>query len=221
MSMLPDQAIKQATRVAARAAVTALAFVGVLAIARSAAAQPGTYYPPPPPPGQPYGYGYQPPPPPGPQRDGLTLGLGIGGGAISCEECDDALEGVALEFHIGGMLTPQLALMFDASIIIHEIENSNGASIQQYVNVGAVQFWITPRFWLKGGLGLGRLSVTDEEGYAVFESETGGAILAGGGVELYQNSSFALDLQLRFAAVNYEDAETLTNTSLLIGVNWY
>ena len=202
--------------------VGAFVVCGVVLAAAAAYAQPGTYYPPPPPPGQ---YGYYappPPPPPGPIRDGLVLGFGLGGGAISCEDCDDSLGAAGGEFHIGGMLTPQLALLFDASVLIHELENTNGATLSQVVNVGALQFWPTSRIWIKGGIGFGRMEVTDSEGYAVGRSEVGGAVMVAAGIELYQNSAFALDVQGRFASVKYDDFDqNITNGSILVGFNWY
>jgi hypothetical protein len=117
------------------------------------------------------------------------------------------------------MLTPTFALMFDGSGVAHSLDG--GGSVVHVIDTVAAQFWVTPRIWLKGGLGIGQLSVSDEAGNRVAASETGTGVLFAGGVELLQTRSFAMDLQLRGSAVTYEDAQTISMGSLNLGFNWY
>jgi hypothetical protein len=199
--------------------------LGISALAGTASAQ--TYPPPsPPPPGYaqpppPY-YAPQPAPMPTPYRNGLIFGFTIGGGAIGCEDCDESLEGIAGSFHIGGMLTPRLALMFDGSSVIH-FDDRTETAILHDIGTVAAQIWLTNQIWLKGGLGFGRFTVDD--GYGLYETDPGPAILIAGGVEILQSHNFALDIQLRGAAASYEtefgEDATFSNVSLLVGFNWY
>lgn len=151
------------------------------------------------------------------QRSGFIIGFSLGGGSMvpDCDGCE-SLSGLALDFHLGGMLKPDLALMFDAYGVVHSEE---GVSLINSVDTVALQYWVAPQVWIKGGLGLGRLSVS-EDGNTIGESDSGLAVLLAGGVEVLQTQSFALDAQLRIGNVSY-DGLGLTNASLNLGFNWY
>ena len=143
-----------------------------------AAAQPGQTPPPPPPP--PPGYGYYSAPPataPGGFMDrqgrlAVGFGLGLGGmnadhADLSCPSCDYNPIAAGIDFHIGGMLSPRLALLLEIQV--------NGQTLQDYGDgtqtltqaaiLGAAQFWVTPRVWLKGGLGVANLQQTYSDYY--------------------------------------------------------
>ena len=213
----------------------ALAAIVCAALAGEAAGQYGP--PPPPPPSQP-----PPPPPPPPPgtgpgyyaapeptvvRDGFTIGASIGLGGIndsSCDDCD-ALGGLALELHLGGMLTPRLALIGDASMIAHGDE---GYALTQGILAVAAQWWILEKVWLKGGLGVGRVTEVIElpGGGELRGEDEGTGVLLGVGIEFLSSGDFTLDAQLRFAVLRYRDdvadeGYTLSNTSLHLGFNWY
>ena len=83
--------------------VVLLTVLGSVSIAE-AQGYPPPYYPPPPP----------PPPPHGVYRSGLVFGFSGGVGAIHADNCGDAC-GVAgmVEGHLGGMINPRTALMFE------------------------------------------------------------------------------------------------------------
>jgi hypothetical protein len=184
-----------------------------------AAAQPGAYGPPPPPP--PPGYYAQPvgAPAPSPERRGFLIGFSLGGGSITCDECNESLSGIALDIHLGGMITPQLALMFDGMGVAHTLEGGGGTLIN-VVDTIAAQYWVSPQFWIKGGIGVGRLSVSDSDGEEVAASETGSAAMIGAGYELVSSRTFALDLQLRGAVAHYDGTDVQMG-SLNLGLNWY
>jgi hypothetical protein len=214
---------------ALRIFLSALAFVA-LAVTTAAPAfaqygpPPG---PPPPPPGQGGGYYqqgpgyYPPPPPPGVQRRGFTFGGSLGGGSFTTHDEDGnegfELEGVALEGHLGGMITPRLAVLFDLWAVGGNVNDD----VSLFHNIGtvALRAFVGERFWLQGGLGWSNFSASDSRGnYG--ESETGGAFVVGAGFEIYQAPYFAFDVSLRLGAGAYSDG-TATQGSLQLGVNWY
>lgn len=84
----------------------------------------------------------------------------------------------------------------------------------------ALQFWPTERVWLKGGVGFGRISLSDNDGNQLFASEYGGGAMGAVGFELLWSGSFAFDVQVRVAAAKYDDI-TVANAYLLAGANWY
>jgi hypothetical protein len=211
-----------------------------------AAAQPSqTPPPPPPPPG--YGGGYYAAPPatePGGfmnRRGRLAVGFGLGVGAMNaegsdvleCTACDGNPAAVGIDFHIGGMLSSRLALLAEVQINGQVVdEDDYGVStVTQAALMGAVQFWLTPRLWIKGGLGFASLQANYSDEYdddydATADIGTGGAALFAAGVELIQGRNFALDLQGRVLAAAYDDDETgfednVTSATIGIGLNWY
>ncbi len=212
-------------------AVTAL---GVLAAMPAASrAQPGQ----PPPPGRlaPPGYG-------GPSyieddgyywRHGLALGFGIGVGAMNdssgpldCATCRYEPFAGGFDFHIGGMLNPRLALLFELAITNQQIGSTayEDISLYQAMVLIAAQYWLLPRLWIKGGIGLAHLSEVYDDGYAALDSDVadGGAILGAVGYELLSAPHFALDANLRLGLGSYDAIQDNVG-SVIVGVafNWY
>jgi hypothetical protein len=175
---------------------------------------PGTYRAPP------------PPPPTGVIRSGFIFGGGIGLGAISFTDCSDCevLGGLGLQFHLGGMLAPNLALMFDGATVIHPLDDGDGSTSALASNTGmaVLRGWISPIFWLEGGLGLGYMSLGDEYG-TIAETRAGWGGLVGAGLEIVQTPQFTIDLQLRITASRYDygDGVGVANTVLHVGFNFY
>ena len=193
--------------------------------ASTAAAQYGAPPPPPPPPpsGGAPGYYQQPvyaQPAPGIHRSGFLIGFSLGGGSFNCDTCSDdsALSGFGLDIHLGGMISPTVGVMFDGWGVAHPLEG--GGNIVHVMDTAAVQAWISPQFWLKGGLGIGQLSISDDNGQRVAESETGFGGFAAAGFELYQGSTFALDIQGRIGSVKYDEVSVHMG-ALTVGLNWY
>lgn len=181
----------------------------LLGLSSVAAAQPGYYQ------GQP-----PPPRPPGLYRGGWVLGFALGAGraGASCDGCD-SYGGFAGEFHIGAMVTPQLALEGDFSSIIRSVGYDQSLSLNN--GYFAAQFWPAPIVWIKGGIGLGFLSFDDFwNGYSI-QSHTGGSLMFAVGVEVLQSSNFALDVQLRLSGTRFDDQNTVNSVALMIGANWY
>ncbi len=180
-------------------------------------AQPG--HPPPPPPsdgGQPQ---YQPPPPrarSAHHRRGLHVGVSIGLGEIIASDCDtcSTLTGLAFDFTLGAFIGPRIAIMYDAfGVFSYE----DGISIANIVNSFAVQYWLRRNIWLKGGLGISQIQLTD----GFFESyEFGVGGTAAVGFELMQRFNFVMDLQARLSHGTFDDGG-LSNAAILLGFNWY
>lgn len=164
------------------------------------------------------------PPPPQTQpstvvRSGFMIGFAAGAGSMvpDCDGCNSE-NGLATGFSIGGFLQPDLAIMYDASAII---DFENEFILVNSISALAVQKWIGPKLWIKGGIGLANLSISDGHNEA---DSSGFGLMAAGGFDLSQSGNFALDLQLRVGSAFYSENNvdlTLTNVGLLLGVNWY
>jgi len=177
-----------------------------------------------------YGYGpprrgYYAPPPPyyaRPAREGLVLGFGIGVGFVEASDCGDLCgAGFAGEVHIGGMLNPRAALMFDGWTNIHPISGTDGQTTST-IFAGALQYWLTDIVWLKGGLGLGNTNISSASGGTLGDA-TGFAVMGAAGVEIVHYWTFALDLQLRLAHTFHSEAEggAVDDVAFMAGFNWY
>ena len=193
--------------------------------------QPPPYYAPQP---QPY---YQQPPPPDsyyghpetykPARDGLTVGFSLGLGAVSFSDGgsrSDGYGGVAGGFFIGAYLSPQIALMFDGEATSFRVgDYQDDAFFTQAIGTVAVKVHLGDKVWVKGGLGFAQLSYEDNFGSA--ESEPGGAVMVGAGIELWQRRKMSVDLSFNGAVGSYDtgnrDRATVTNGALLVGFNWF
>jgi len=158
---------------------------------------------------------------------GFGVGLGgmhDGGSAItSCVNCDIKPLALELDAHIGGMLGPRFALMFEAQFNGQTVQSDfrNGDTIlSQGAAMVAGQFWILPQLWVKGGIGLANLQVDD----AFFTEDfgTGGALMGAIGVELLSARNFAFELQGRLIEGAYNSLDdNVTSGTIGIGINWY
>jgi hypothetical protein len=158
---------------------------------------------------------------------GGSLGLGFmhdGGSAItSCDNCDASPLGFEGDLHIGGVLSPRFALMFELQGNVQTIHSNafdNDTVLSQGVAMVAGQFWILPQLWVKGGLGFAHLQVDDT--YFLQDFGTGGAIMGAMGVELMSAPNFALELQGRLLVASYNSLDdNVTSGTIGIGLNWY
>ena len=201
--------------------IVLLTVLGSVSIAE-AQGYPPPYYPPPLP----------PPPPHGVYRAGLVFGFSGGVGAIHINNCLADVCGVAgmLEGHLGGMINPRMALMFEIWGADHPW-SSNGNSFET-INTfftGAAQYWVNDIVWIKGGLGVAEIRQDINDYYGGYynntvNSSTGFALFGAAGVEVMQSYNFALDIQLRVGNGFYSDSLgsfSAQNYGLMVGFNWY
>lgn len=161
----------------------------------------------------------------------LTLGFGIGLGGMSddgsaitsCGNCDFNPVALELDGHIGGMLSPRFALMFEAQVNLQTIHSDflNGdTTLSQGAAMVAGQVWVLPILWLKGGLGFSNLQVDDL--YFTQDLGSGVAVMGAIGVELLSARNFALELQGRIIEGTYNRGDDhLTSGTIGLGINWY
>jgi hypothetical protein len=194
--------------------IALLTLLGSISAAQAQYA-PQPYYPPPPP----------PPPPHGVYRSGLVYGFSVGVGSIGSSNCGDACGAAGLlEFHIGGMINPRTALLFEVWGADHPWTGPEGdydETTNSFLSV-ALQYWVTDLIWVKGGVGAATLRLTDQT--SGLETDLSGfGIWGAAGLELIQSYNFALDLQLRIGNGFYSQTQggDAQNYALMVGFNWY
>lgn len=162
-------------------------------------------------------------------RDGMLIGFGIGAGEISCEGdgCNDFREAGGLDFHIGGMLSPKLALMFDLWVMASTEEN---LTISHTIATGAVRYWVVPRLWLQAGLGGASAAYRYDGVFVNLEDRTESVpgVMVGAGYEVAASRTFAIDVQLRAGTGFYGDENQdgqadieAHNLWLGVGFTWF
>lgn len=201
--------------------VVLLTVVGSASVA-NAQGYPPPYYPPPPP----------PPPPHGVFRAGIVWGFALGLGDVNSASCPyngSACGGAFVaEGHLGGMISPRAALMFEGWGADHpySLAGNDYETINTFWT-GAAQFWLNDIFWVKGGAGLAVLHETVNGGVNYYGSDvthSGFALFGAAGVEILQSYNFALDIQGRIGNGFYNDSGggfSVQNYAILVGFNWY
>jgi hypothetical protein len=156
------------------------------------------------------------------------IGIGVGGmhddgsGITNCDNCSNA-PALELDGHIGGMIGPRFALLFEAQLNARTVHNDtfgDDTTLSQTVGMLAGQFWITPQLWIKGGIGVAGLQADSR--YVTTDYGTGGAIMGAIGFELMSARFFALDLQGRIIEGTYNSGnDNITAANIGLGFNWY
>lgn len=181
------------------------------------------------------GYGPAPQPIPGGfhNREGrLAWGFGFGlgymndnGSAVTCQGCDAQPVTAAFDFHIGGMVSPRLAILFELQANGQQIalDPTTDVTLVQTLAMGAVQYWVTPQFWVKGGIGVANLQENDNVNGVTYTPPSDGlALLGAAGFELMSARFFALDLQGRLSSGSYNGTgDHITSGTIGLGLNWY
>lgn len=161
-------------------------------------------------------------------RSGPFFGIGINAGEISCEDdgCDDFPEAVGVELHLGQMLGDNVALVLDGWIMAHksdEVLLGGTLTVKNSIITMGPQWWLMPRLWIRGGVGLARASY-EYDGIIGLEGETDTTLGITGvvGLELIASDHFGLDVQFR-AGTGFYDEENIEAHNLALGVSvtWF
>jgi hypothetical protein len=194
-----------------------------------ALAPPPVSAPPPPPqyrPAPPLPYLDVAPTEPADRRRGFMIGGFIGGGSMqpdcgSSESCD-GLGGASLGGQLGGFVVPRFALLLDAWFLFSNEDNSVYRTSRGYLGVSAA-YWLSPRFWIKGGFGSAKLAISDEDGDVLSRSESVLGLLLAAGVELMHRDKVSIDLAFRLGTESYPndygDDARLTTFSFDVALN--
>jgi hypothetical protein len=165
---------------------------------------------------------------------GFSLGLGKMSdsfGDIDCSNCDYSPVSGQVSGHIGGFLGPRFALLGELQANIQTLANDSFTGDTTTLTQGALmiaaQYWVTPQFWIKGGIGLASLQVDRSYfGDGVIDEssvpETGTALMGAIGYELLSARNFSIDLQARVLNGAYRGIDdNITAASIGLGINWF
>jgi hypothetical protein len=155
------------------------------------------------------------------ERNGLLIGFGVGLGTIEaeCADCGDVLEAGGLEFRVGTMMRPGLALLLDVWGMGH---TEDRVTLTHVIATGALRWWAAPRFWLQGGVGFARAGWAYDAAIVTVrdETEAAPAVMVGAGYEIAASRRFTIDLTVRAGTGFYEEARG-HNLAVGAGFTWY
>jgi len=136
-----------------------------------------------------------------------------------CNGCD-SLSVLAVQAEIGGMVTPNLAILFDWTGDFHPY--SDGGTLSSNLFDAAIRYYFARILWIEGGLGFGFLSFTDQDGFTD-ETDWGLGLMGAFGVEVLQTYNFALDLSVRLSGerVSRNPDVSVGSVAFLVGFHWY
>ena len=160
---------------------------------------------------------------------GGSLGVGFmndNGSGLSCSNCDYTPWAGEGDFHIGAFIAPRFALLFEAQVNAQQVsqttDTTDGSTVYQSAFMVAGQYWLTPILWVKGGIGVAHLSISDDFTGGTADIDNGFAIMGAVGVELISGRFFALDLQGRIINGTFGGTDdNITSGTVGIGLNWY
>jgi hypothetical protein len=184
------------------------------------------------------GYYSQPPTAPGGfhYRHGMpTVGFSFGLGGmtvdeenVNCASCDYSPIGVEVDGHIGGMLSDRFALMLELQANAETVDEDyyGTTTLTQGAAMIAGQYWVTPKLWVKGGLGWSHLSAEYDDYYYNDTTsqpiDDGAALMAAAGFEVYSTDQMGIDLQGRFITAGYDGINSkVAALTVGLGINWY
>jgi|GEM_PF-1366422 len=156
-------------------------------------------------------------------RHGFTAGLSLGFGDLICDGdgCDDFTEAGSFDFHLGAVVQPSLAVLFDAWWMIH---TENRFTVDQGIFTAALQYWPMDHFFLRGGVGVARASYSYDGTFvdATDRTDFVPAFSVGIGVEPIATSTFGLDIMLKYGTGFYSDGDTrIQNLAVTVGISFY
>ena len=149
-------------------------------------------------------------------REGFWIGFGFGGGSLGVDGGTDRDSGVGGYLKLGGTLSERFLLGAETNQWVKE---ESGVSVN-HSNLSAVAYFYpsaTGGFFLKGGLGVSRLSVKVS---GISASEDGGGAVLGLGFDARVGDNWSITPALNFNAGALDGGNTSV-TELSVGVPWH
>jgi hypothetical protein len=170
----------------------------------------------------------------GPNRVGFIIGGSLGPGMISSDHYGASnAEGYAMHLRIGWMVRPNLAIVLEPSGFGGSIDHPRGDDVRISAQQIGAMYWPIPRIWFGAGAGAGNISLTEQvpncppSQFLCFDHSTetvednrGASASVAMGIELYQRTSFVVDIRAQVTAVIADDANAHAGGAML-GLYWY
>jgi len=133
------------------------------------------------------------------QRSGFIVGFGLGPGynRQSYSGSSGSQTGVAMDFHLGGVVGNGLEIYWMQKATYSGSEDSNISLVASGVGGIGFAYPVTPKVYLHGGIGRGVLIEVEEGGTQTVDSE-GLGLVGGGRYELDESGRWMLNLDVMY-----------------------
>jgi hypothetical protein len=156
----------------------------------------------------------------------VGLGVGIGGVQVegrelSCTGCGNQPVATDFNVHIGGWAGTQTAMLLElqGSAQTIEMNDSGAVRMAQLAAMVGGQYWLTPRLWLKGGIGASTVATRSDK--QTERVDSGLALMCGVGYELSGGERYSVEVLARLTSGNYDWFGQVRAASIGVGLNWY
>lgn len=164
-------------------------------------------------------------------RKGFVIGIsaGVSNSTMFFPTKTQNNTNLALNWKIGYMIKPNLALLLNGSVSIYSYNLSGRERKRDFGGIfPSAQYFVSDKFWILGGIGIG----TDAPVFYDLKPEnkeetkyySGIGVISSVGYEIYHKKNFAIDMQARVncSSVNLPIGKTNGfNTALLLGITFY
>ncbi len=159
------------------------------------------------------------------QPSGFVGGFSLGGGVLGVDGATggdsivkdgDRVPVTGLGVYVGRMLYEKTAGMFVVTGVIRDVGDVAEA-VEFDVFGGALQHWLAPNVWVRGGVGYGFLDPTTVE-FNINGPDIGW--LAGAGVDVWRRGNFAAAVEFHLTAA-WGDRFRFYAPTVQLGFNWY
>lgn len=158
------------------------------------------------------------------ERDGWTFGFNLGGGSAAIEfdgEASDREPGGGGNVRVGYCPGPNAAILLENSSWSEKVDDATW--VLNLTSFAATYFPGGQGFYVRGGLGLGVISVEQDlgSGLTLESRDTGFGLLAAGGYEFRLLRTFSLGPQVEYVWMDVGDGITGNFVNLTAALNWY
>ena len=162
------------------------------------------------------------------QPSGLVGGFSLGGGVLAVDRAigrdsiatqSASVPVTGANLYIGHMLDEKTAAIFVVAGAVGDIGDVVEAAEFDVFGI-AVQRWLAPNVWVRGGAGYGVIESTDP---TTVEFNTNGSDigwLAGAGIDVWRRGNFAADVELHFVGA-WGNRFSIHAPTIQLGINWY
>jgi len=164
-------------------------------------------------------------------RKGFMFGFssGVANSNLKFPSKNQNNNNLALNWKVGYMLNPKLALLLNGAVSIYEYDLSDRKRLRDFGGIFASsQYFVSDRIWVLGGIGIGTDAPVfydlNPENKVETEYYSGLGLVSSVGYEFFRRKNFTLDFQARINYSNVNLPIGKTNgftTALLLGINFY
>ena len=162
------------------------------------------------------------------QASGLVAGFSIGGGVLGVDRViggdstlkrDNRVPVTGTSIYVGHMLDEKTAGMFVVTGAVGYFGDVVEAAEFDVFGV-AVQRWLAPNVWVRGGAGYGVIGSTDPTTVEFNMNGLDIGWLAGAGIDVWRRGNFAADVEFHFVGA-WGDRFRIGAPTVQLGFNWY